>query len=351
MTSSWDNVILDPIYSYGFTCGPGFGTRIIQTDGGGEERVSVISEPIWSWTATRENVGDLSDVVGLRDFFLARRGALYGFLFFDPIDFSTGAGGNTAITGDDETLGYGDGSTTEFTMRKTYADPGGMTSRSYARRIIPISQAITAAMATLIPGAASGDRIDPIVKVDGTLQVEGTDYSISSSGQVRFAVAPVAAAAITAGAYFTVPARFTGDTDEMFEMTADSFGGDVAAFSIVSLPYDEEVPVIPGATEYGFVEFSSALKTVDSKESHWYSYTGATDASVILPSVGYYPMGGPHFRIINDSSDNTRVVTIKDNEGVTMQSLAINEVSIIYVRSDGLVPEGREAVAMKYTKT
>jgi uncharacterized protein (TIGR02217 family) len=354
MTVSWDNVILDPIYSYGFTGGPGFGTRIVQTDGGGEERVSVIAEPIWNWSAVRENVGKLSDVIGLRDFFLARRGALYGFLFFDPIDFSTGSGGASLIDGADETLGYGDAVITSFTMRKTYVDPGGMTSRSYARRIIPISQNITAAMASLIPGTASGDRVDPIVNIvtGGTpvLQVEGTDYSVSASGQIVFATAPAVATTITAGAYFTIPARFTGDTDEMFEMTAESFGGDSASFGIVSLPYDEEVPVISGATEYGFVEFTDTIKTVDSKESHWYSYTGAVDTTVVLPSVGYYPMGGPHFRIINDGTSEA-LMTIKDADGDTLITVSINEVCMIYVRSDGLNPEGREALAMKFTKT
>ena len=105
MTVSWDNVILDPIYSYGFSGGPSFGTRIVQTDGGGEERVQVLSEPIWSWSATRENVGDIADVNGLRDFFLARRGALYGFLFIDPVDFSTGTDGTAAPTVLNEVVG------------------------------------------------------------------------------------------------------------------------------------------------------------------------------------------------------------------------------------------------------
>ena len=347
MTVSWDNVILDPIYSYGFSGGPGFGTRIVQTDGGGEERVSILSEPIWAWSAVRENVGELSDVKGLRDFFIARRGALHGFLFFDPIDFSTSTDGTGAISGTDETIGYGDGTTTRFTMRKTYYDPSGMVSRRFARRIIPIVQSATAAMASLIPTANAGDALLPIVQVNGNTQQHGTDYSISPDGKVQFRSAPQLDDVITAGAYFTVPARFTGDTDEMFEMTAESFGGDSVSFGVVSLPYDEEVPVIPGATEYGFVEWDTAIKTLDSKESHWYSFTGSVDTSAILPSAGYYPLGGPHFRILNNTT-GSNTVTVKDSLGNAIATLSSTQACMIFVKAN---PSGvREAVAVTYTK-
>lgn len=347
MTVSWDNVILDPIYSYGFSGGPGFGTRIVQTDGGGEERVSILSEPIWAWSAVRENVGELSDVRGLRDFFIARRGALHGFLFFDPIDFSTSTDGTGAISGTDETIGYGDGTTTRFTMRKTYYDPAGMTSRRFARRIIPIVQNATPAMASLIPNTNAGGALLPIVQVAGVTQTYGAQYAVSPDGKIQFNVAPPLNAAITAGAYFTVPARFTGDTDEMFEMTAESFGGDSVSFGVVSLPYDEEVPVIPGATEYGFVEWDTAIKSMDSKESHWYSYTGTADTSAIIPSAGYYPLGGPHFRILNNTTASG-VVNVKDSLGATIATLSSTQACMIFVKAN---PSGvREAVAVTYTK-
>lgn len=348
MTVSWDNVILDPVYSYGFTGGPGFGTRIVQTDGGGEERVSVIAEPIWNWSAVRENVGDLSDVKGLRDFFIARRGALYGFLFFDPVDFSSASDGTGVISSSDEILGYGDGVTTEFVMRKTYFDPGGMSGRRFSRRIIPIVQDATAAMASLITGVNAGDALLPLVSVGGVAQVYGSNFSVSATGRIQFDVAPAAGLAVTAGCYFTVPARFTGDTDEMFEMTADSFGGDSASFGVVSLPYDEEVPVIPGATEYGFVSFTDAVKSMDSRESHWYSYEGTSDSSIILPNSGYYPLGGPHFRIINDSSNSAASLFVKDVTGTTIATLSSTEACMIYVRNDS--SGSRSPLALKFSK-
>jgi len=347
MTVSWDNVILDPIYSYGFTGGPGFGTRVVQTDGGGEERVQILAEPIWSWSAERENVGALADVNGLRDFFLARRGALYGFLFVDPVDFSTGSDGTGAPSQLDEVVGYGDGTTTTFTMRKTYVDPGGQTSRDYARRIIPITGTATAAMAALFPGVSTGDSINPVVWVNGVLQVFGTDYAISAAGKIIFATAPAETYQIIAGCYFTTPVRFSEDTDIAFDMTADSFQGDSASYGIVSLPYDEEVPVIPGSTEYGFVDWSASTKSLDSLESHWYRYTGSTVTTAYLPSTGYYPLGGPHFRIINDGT-SSGVITLKDSSGDTISTIDTTEAAVVYIRENEA--GARVPAVVKYNK-
>jgi hypothetical protein len=134
---------------------------------------------------------------------------------------------------------------------------------------------------------------------------------------------------IASGCYFAVPARFSEDTDSGFEMSANSFGGDSASFGIVSLPYDEEVPVIPGATQYGFVEWSSAVKSLDSREAHWYSYTGTVATQAYLPSTGYYPLGGPHFRIINNG---TQSITLVNSSGGTAATITTAQAAMVFVK-------------------
>jgi hypothetical protein len=84
MATSWDPVLLPPGYAYGFSGGPAFDTRITETDDGGEFRVQTLEEPKWRWQALRKNFTPDADVDGLIDWFLARRGPLYGFLYLDP---------------------------------------------------------------------------------------------------------------------------------------------------------------------------------------------------------------------------------------------------------------------------
>lgn len=338
MSGSWDNVILDPIYSYGFSGGPGFGTRVVQMDGGGEQRLQIQSEPIWTWSASRDNFESFGvDASGLRDFFLARRGALYGFLFIDPTDYTTAPDHVSAPTGADVVIGFGDGDKTLFTCRKRYTDPGGMESRSFYRKIVPLTGTASAAQGALFDAVEEGGDINPIVQVGGVTQTLGTDYTISTvTGQIRFASAPAIGAIVTMGGYFAVPARFSENTDSSLEISSPAFNSDTASYEIVSLPNDDPAPMVAGGAFYGYTVISDNSTTVvnlDSKEAHFYEIANAPGGtvSIYVSAQDHMPLGGPHFTVRNNTSDASELQFYDDEGAAIGGAVSINNKVDVYM--------------------
>lgn len=340
MTNSYDPVIFPPIYSYGFSGGPAFETRVVRMDGGGEQRVQIQQEPLWRWSATRENVKAISgaDPDGVRDWFLARRGALYGFLFIDPIDYSTSEDNTSEPNVLDEIIGYGDGSTTVFPFRKTYTDPGGMTGRQFNRRIVPLTGAADAATAALL-GVPVGTDLSPRVAVAGD---ESVSHTVSlSRGEVRFAVAPAADTVITVGCYFCVPVRFEESTDQGLDISLDSFEGSSVSFGLVSIPFDDPAPVVVGGSPYGYSEVtmdsSGGVLQLDGAEAFFYKVTtnsgaSATDNRVYIPDSTNYPTGGPHFKVHVPTGGSD--LTIYTSDGTVAATVAVGYMAQIFIRED-----------------
>jgi uncharacterized protein (TIGR02217 family) len=337
MTNSYDPVILPPIYSYGFSGGPSFDTRVIRMDGGGEQRVQIQQEPVWRWSATRENVSAINgaDPDGIRDWFLARRGALYGFLFVDPIDYSTSGSNTGTPSAADEIIGYGDGTTTVFPFRKTYSDPGGLSGRRFSRRIVPLTGSADAATAALL-GVAEGTDLSPEVAVGGAT----VSHTVSQGrGEVRFATAPASGVAITAGCYFCVPVRFSESTDQGLDIQIDSFEGSSVSFEIISIPFDDPAPVVVGGSPYGYQEVSMGASgdvvQLDGNEAFFYHVTTtsatATDNKVYLPESSSYPTGGPHFRVRVSGAGS---VTFYQSGGAVAATVASGDIADVFIRED-----------------
>ena len=97
--------------------GPDWRTDVLQLASGAEVRNSA-----WSRARRRWEVGsavtDLADLQTLVAFFEARSGPLHGFRFRDPLDHQSCAIGET-VQCDDQSLGMGDGTATEFQLIKT----------------------------------------------------------------------------------------------------------------------------------------------------------------------------------------------------------------------------------------
>jgi uncharacterized protein (TIGR02217 family) len=124
-------------------------------------------------------------------FFRARRGSAVGFRFRDPYDFSSnGMTGSPSPT--DQVIGIGDGVRDTFTLTKSY--DGGETRR--------VTRAVAGSVRVAIGGAEllSGWTLEPL-------------------GEIRFATAPAAGAAVTAGYLFDVPVRFAEDRIEVNRAT------------------------------------------------------------------------------------------------------------------------------------
>jgi uncharacterized protein (TIGR02217 family) len=175
--------------------GPERKTDLVTLANGHEQRNSR-----WQHSRRRYNAGygvkSRADMAAVLAFFEERRGRLHGFLWRDGLDFSSGGPVPSPI---DQSLGVGDGETSQFQLTKSY----GASFDPYLR---PIFKPVAGSVVIAINGEAvtSGWEVD------------------AQTGVVSFATAPEEGAEITAGFLFDVPVRF--DTDRL-DVELTSFDG------------------------------------------------------------------------------------------------------------------------------
>jgi len=127
-------------------------------------------------------VKSTTDLETLIEFFEARMGQLYGFLFSDPLDhMSCKCDAFPAAT--DQNLGLGDGVRTQFALVKTYADAAATTLRPIR---FPQEDSL-------------------VVAVDGI--ATAASYQ-QETGCVTLTTPPAEGSVITAGYRFFTPVRF-----------------------------------------------------------------------------------------------------------------------------------------------
>ncbi|ARO14278.1 hypothetical protein BVG79_00926 [Ketogulonicigenium robustum] len=172
--------------------GPVRRTEIVTLANGYEERNTA-----WAHSRRRYDAGvglrSLDDVAALMAFFEARGGQLHAFRWKDWSDFKSCLPSET--TGPtDQTLGYGDGTTTTWPLIKRYVSG----DFAYARPITkPVAHTVTVAVAA--------QPLDA-----------GHDYTLNpDTGTITFTAAPAIGAEITAGYEFDVPVRFESDAIQM----------------------------------------------------------------------------------------------------------------------------------------
>lgn len=172
-----------PGLTFGVTKTPTWSTRVQTAVSGKELRAAFWSLPIWQYTLVYEflHADSRAELQTLLGFFNARQGKFDSFLFNDPDD-------NT-VTG--QSFGTGDGATTAFQLVRTL---GGVTE--------PVKD---------LNGAAQ------IYKA-GVLQ--GSGYTVSSTGLVTFTTAPTAGAALTWSGSYYWRVRFDMDALEVSKFMA-----------------------------------------------------------------------------------------------------------------------------------
>jgi len=186
--------------SEGASGGPTFKTEVFPTVDGLEQRSS-------KWTRARHmydfsfGIREMADMDLLRDFFIAVRAKTNSFRFKDWNDFELV----------DEVIGTGDGSRVLFQITKTYKTG----TFNYVRRI--------------------RKPVDGIqVRVDGTLQIEETDYEIDlTTGLITFYTAPGNGLQVSVTGEFDVPVRLDVDS-----MIAGHVGYDAQDWAGISLVED-----------------------------------------------------------------------------------------------------------------
>ncbi|MCK0143409.1 DUF2460 domain-containing protein [Aliiroseovarius sp. F20344] len=196
--------------SFGSVGGPERRTEVVTLANGFEERNSP-----WEHSRRRYDAGigmrSLDDVETLIAFFEARRGQLHAFRWKDWSDFKSGLpSAEPAYT--DQIIGWGDGTTTDFQLLKTYRSG----TNTYER---PIQKPVEGTVKLGLKG-------DP--------QIEATQFSVDlTTGLISFATAPEDGAEITAGYEFDVPVRF--DTDRVHTSVASFQAGEAPNVPVVEV--------------------------------------------------------------------------------------------------------------------
>lgn len=201
---AFDEVRFPTLIDYGYGGGPEYSTDVVVLAGGAEKRNS-------NWQAARSRyevahrIKDQDQLDELITFFRARQGKARGFRFRDWFDYKL----------QDELIGAGDGSETEFQIIKTYTN-----SVSEVRNITKI---VTQSDANAIAAAHGSTALTFVVKVNTVAQTEGggNDYTIDrNTGIITFNSPVTNTHPITVTCEFDIPVRF--DTDRMFA-TIESF--------------------------------------------------------------------------------------------------------------------------------
>ncbi len=266
--------------------GWGFNTTILASNTGSEQRVS--RRDLAQHTGdVSTGIQDPEQLLDLKAFHLARRGALYGFRFKDPLDHLSTEDDpcdpNTVISSNDQFIGVGDGSTQTFQLQKTYTDGGNY---EYVRRITkPISGTGTV-----------------LVRVDGVEQTEGVDFTVDySTGIVTFSTAPANLAEVRAGFEYHTPVRFEADADRAIEVAFQEFKyGSIPRIGIIEILDDDVAPDTTwngGSFEYTGTA-SVSLSTSQGRYNRL-DMTGATTEVVFVPDASQLPEGGPYLYIHN----------------------------------------------------
>jgi uncharacterized protein (TIGR02217 family) len=190
-----DNTRLPPGVESGAVGGPQFKTTILIAASGDEQRIAEwdLARGEWDIGYGIRNRTDQAEVIAL---FRACMGRAYSFRFKDWSDFQAS----------DESFGTGDGSTTDFQLKKTYSSKTDalVVVRSIVRNII-------------LP------RTSPLTIKDNGSTVNAADYDLLDGGIISFDTAPVAGHALTWTGEFDVPVRFDVDKLPVSALTDDIY--------------------------------------------------------------------------------------------------------------------------------
>jgi uncharacterized protein (TIGR02217 family) len=300
--------------SLGSSGGPGFRTDIVDLDGGHRQAVARWSYPRHRYNI-RYGIKSVTDVFAIRQFYIARHGAAHGFRFLDPFDCSSSPTNPTYLGSKgtaDQIIGTGDGSTTQFQLKKTYTDGGIDRSRTITK---PVTGTTT-------------------IYFNGVLQAAGWTVN-TTTGIVTFSVAPAGGITVSASFDFDVPVVFGENADRWFEASIDGY--DAAQTQNIFL--EELVEPDPGYSEDVFnggnyettfsanMTLSSGLGRLNTLSA------SAGSLSVILPDPANYQEGAPQFYVRNGGATT---FTLKDHLGATLATLTSGQwIEVILEKDSG----------------
>ncbi len=305
---AFHEVQLDTRISYGARGGPGFNTAIVRADSVQEERVERWGGAVRNWDIAY-GVKNLDNGPSLIiDFHVARAGAAHGFRFKDHSDFSSSASKRGTPADTDQVLGFGDGVTTTFQLRKAYTSGGHTVYRSIEK---PVAGSVVIAR-DAIAFASSGN------------------WTVNTTnGVVTFNVAPGSGVEIAAGFLFDTPVRFGDDTDKQLPLALTAFqAGEISPITIVELRNEslaDEDYWFGGGKSFGDMTANVSITELDGRVL---TFNPTTVGRVVtLPNPAALEPGGPKFYIVNLNATNT--LAIHNHLGAVVGTLAALGTAVV----------------------
>jgi uncharacterized protein (TIGR02217 family) len=208
MTARFIDVALDDcVPGYPAFSSPRWSTRIVMVDSGAEQVNQRWEHPLHAYTLP-EAVREHEVFEAIHDHWLVMRGPVHTFPFRDPLDFASVAlaGPNTAptVSGLDQVIGTGDGTTLTYQLTKTYTRG----PESYTRNVY---HPVVSSVVVTVGGA------DPL-----TFSPPLTWSVDRLTGGITFDAAPDNGDVIRAGYLYDVEVRF--ESDEAFDGIVRTFG-------------------------------------------------------------------------------------------------------------------------------
>jgi uncharacterized protein (TIGR02217 family) len=329
-------------YSFGTSGGPAHETVIQQMPGGRGVYLPTVNEPVMRYEVDLSLLDPEHQRLGpLIDFIRARRGSTHGFRLWDYADHSTNALHIGEISAVDATarheIGVGDGTTTVFSLAKTYTESG----ESVVRRIEKPMRVAEANLFTKVPYLRNATRT-VWVWSDGSLQTEGVNYTLDySTGKITFGTAPTAAKVIEWAGYFVVPVHLGAEADKFLRLTASSYAqrqtdtltmveekSDTALLSLDRSP--------GGASLITLTEDSHQIEFYRGAAQHFDADGLMAAPTLLLPEPDDWMLGRDILRIFNRGA--TIGLDMRDHTGAALP--APLTIAAGYMARFHLAPDG-----------
>lgn len=299
--------------AFGSASGIGFRTQVTELASGREQRVAMWSGGRMMFDVSY-GIRDMADLAVVQEFFRARQGALNGFRFKDFMDFHSNPTNPTAtgsLGTQDQVLGTGDGTETDFQLRKLYTEGGSSVYRIITKPV---------------------DNGSMSVWVNSVAKTEGVDYTVDySTGIITFGTAPTSGHSVDASFEFDVPVRFSQDSDRLLSATMAAFNaGDI---SITLIELLEESGGYSNEYFYGgSTDNSDDGETVVNPNTAFVWRFDTASGNAKMPDPSGYQAGRPQALIIYDGA---ATFAVKDEGGTTILTLNPGEAAQMSIVQTG----------------
>jgi uncharacterized protein (TIGR02217 family) len=294
--------------------GPGFQTNIIELDSGHEQRVSRHLTAGQRRYNVAYGIREQGDLYTVQEFFIARRGHAYGFRYKDWTDYTTAANGRDDPDDEDEVIGTGDASETQFQLVKRYTSGGVIRVRNIRK---PVSGTV-------------------VVALDGAAQTEGADFTVdTTTGIVTFSSAPGGSVVVSAGCEFDVPVRFAVGSEETLYANIEAYGsGTMESIELLEIMGDAIVQdeyFYGGAAE---IDLTADISITPLTGRALAVNPDVNGHAIILTDPTDLEPGGPYHMIKNDSNSKTFNICYPD-AGTTIVTVGASSWAIVCLSYDG----------------